>query len=116
MSANKSNTFIQFRNKSNSFIKTPVFDKPIKSISFKVSTKQTTSRNIYVVPTNATFPSGDTAYSTSNILATNYGNVATGNTGGTVIINLSDTTQNQVMIVAQGGATYVDEISVTCAD
>ena len=116
MSAHKNNTFIQFRNKSNSFIKTPVFDKPIKSISFKVSTKQTTSRNIYVVPTNATFPSGDTAYSTSNILTTNYGNVATGNTGGTVIINLSDTTQNQVMIVAQGGATYVDEISVTCAD
>ena len=116
MSANKSNTFIQFRNKSNSFIKTPVFDKPIKSISFKMNAKQTSSRNIYVVPTNATFPSGDTAYSTSNILATNYGSVATGTTGGTVIINLSDTTQNQVMIVAQGGAIYVDEISVTCAD
>lgn len=115
MSANKTNTFIQFRHKSKSFIKTPVFSKPIKSISFKVNaSKQTTSRNIYVVPANTELITAE--YSTEDVLKTNYGSVATGTSGETVIINLSDTNQNQVMILAQGGTTYIDEISVTCAE
>lgn len=115
MSANKTNTYIQFRNKSKSFIKTPVFSKPIKSISFKVNaTKQTSSRNIYVVPANTELITAE--YSTEDVLKTNYGSVATGTSGETVIINLSDTNQNQVMILAQGGTTYIDEISVICAE
>lgn len=114
MSAHKDNTFLQIRKEKKSFAKTPAFDKPIKSIMFKLNSKQTADKYIYVIPANTTLV--DAAYTTSNILATNYGSAKTAAGEQTIVIELTDKTQNQVMIVASGSTIYINEISVTCAE
>ena len=114
MSGNKSNTFLQIRKEKKSFAKTPVFDKPIKSITFKLNSKQTAGKYIYVIPANTELITD--AYTTSNILATNYGSATTAAGEQTIVIELTDKTQNQVMIVASGSTIYINEISVTCAE
>lgn len=114
MSGNKSNTFLQIRKEKKSFAKTPVFDKPIKSITFKLNSKQTAGKYIYVIPANTELITE--AYTTSNILATNYGSATTIAGEQTIVLELTDKTQNQVMIVACGSTIYINEISVTCAD
>lgn len=111
----KNQTFLQIRNKEMSRIETPTFNESIKSISFKINSTQSKNRNIYVVPTDATFPSGSTEYSNSNVFKNSYGSTSTNTGANTVVVNLSDTTQKKVIIVVDG-ATYIDEISVTCAD
>ena len=114
MCGNKSNTFLQIRKEKKSFAKTPVFDKPIKSITFKLNSKQTAGKYIYVIPANTELITA--AYTTSNILATNYGSAKTAAGEQTIVIELTDKTQNQVMIVASGSTIYINEISVTCAE
>ena len=108
-------TYLQIRNKEMSRIETPTFDKSIKSISFKIASNQTSAKKIYVVPTDATFPEGSTTYSNDNVFKNSYGSTSTNTGANTVVVNLSDTTQKKVIIVVNG-ATYIDEISVTCAE
>ena len=114
ISGNKSNTFLQIRKEKKSFAKTPVFDKPIKSITFKLNSKQTAGKYIYVIPANTELITE--SYTTSNILATNYGSATTIAGEQTIVLELTDKTQNQVMIVASGSTIYINEISVTCAE
>lgn len=104
--------YLQLRNKQNAQLTSPEFGSNIKSISFAINSGSTANRTLYIVSPDATFPSGTTAYSTTNILKTNYGSVAA-TVGETVTIEPTSDIK-QFMLVVQGGAIYIDDITVVC--
>ena len=70
-------------------------------------------RTLHAVPATTTVPTGDDAY-TSTLWANEYGCVRTGaEKGATVVIDFpSGSSVTQFMLIAEGGATYIDHIDV----
>ena len=104
--------YLQLRNRNNAQLTSPEFSSNIKSISFTINSSSTANRTLYIVSPDATFPSDNTTYSTTNILKTNYGSVAA-TVGQTVTIEPTSDIK-QFMLVVQGGAIYINDITVVC--
>ena len=103
-------TYIQLRNKSGAKLCSPTFASNIDKVVFTISSTQTTSRKIHLVPSSTEVPTSSSAY-TSTLWASQYGEVASGTGAGEKTINFtSDATS--FIVVVEGGATYIDSIAV----
>lgn len=103
-------TYIQLRNKSGAKLCSPTFASNIDKVVFTISSSQTTSRKIHLVPSSTEVPTSSSAY-TSTLWASQYGEVASGTGAGEKTINFtSDATS--FIVVVEGGATYIDSIAV----
>ena len=108
-SQNKDNTFLQCRGKKGGYIKTPEFDKDIKSVTIHFSTaKGVYANNTYCVfPSTWTAPTADAAYPED-------GNVGKAVTDGSYSLTIPvDAGNKQVYISIIGTyAYYLDHIDV----
>lgn len=108
-SQNKSNTYLQCRGKKGAYIKTPSFDKDIKSVTIHFSeAKSVYDGNIYCVfPSTWTVPTEDAAYPED-------GNVGKAVTDGSYSLKIPvDAGNKQVYISIIGTyAYYLDHIDV----
>lgn len=108
-SQNSGNTFLQCRGKKGAYIKTPEFDKDIKSVTIHFTDKKSVyANNIYCVfPTTWTPPTADAAYPED-------GNVGKAVTDGSYSLTIPVNAGNkQVYITIIGTyAYYLDHIDV----
>ena len=108
-SRSNENTFLQCRGKKGSFIKTPEFDKDIKSVTlYFTDKKQVYSGNIYCAfPSTWTVPTADAAYPED-------GNVGRAVTDGSYSVTIPVAEGNKQVYVSliRTNAYYVDHIDV----
>ena len=108
-SRSNENTFLQCRGKKGSFIKTPEFDKDIKSVTLYFTDKmQVYSGNIYCAfPSTWTVPTADAAYPED-------GNVGRAVTDGSYSVTIPVAEGNKQVYVSliRTNAYYVDHIDV----
>ena len=105
----KTNTFLQCRGKKGSYIKTPAFDKDIKSVTIHFTTaKQVYKNNVYCVfPATWTAPTADEAYPET-------GNVGKATTDGSYSLTIPVAAGNKQVYVSIIGtySYYLDHIDV----
>lgn len=103
------NTFLQCRGKKGSYIKTPAFDKDIKSVTIHfTSSKSVYADNVYCVfPATWTAPTADAAY-------TEEGNVGKATTDGTYSLTIPVEAGNKQVCISIIGtySYYLDHIDV----
>lgn len=108
-SRNKGNTFLQCRGKKGAYIKTPEFDKDIKSVTLHFTDKKSVyANNVYCAfPSTWTAPTADAAYPED-------GNVGRAVTDGSYSITIPVEEGNKQVYVSIIGtyAYYVDHIDV----
>jgi DNA/RNA endonuclease YhcR with UshA esterase domain len=108
-SRNKDNTFLQCRGKKGAYIKTPEFDKDIKSVTLHFTDKKSVyANNVYCAfPSTWTAPTADAAYPED-------GNVGRAVTDGSYSITIPVEEGNKQVYVSIIGtyAYYVDHIDV----
>ena len=108
-SRNKGNTFLQCRGKKGAYIKTPEFDKDIKSVTLHFTDKKSVyANNVYCAfPSTWTVPTADAAYPED-------GNVGRAVTDGSYSITIPVAEGNKQVYVSIIGtyAYYVDHIDV----
>ena len=108
-SRNKGNTFLQCRGKKGAYIKTPEFDKDIKSVTLHFTDKKSVyANNVYCAfPSTWTAPTADAAYPED-------GNVGRAVTDGSYSITIPVAEGNKQVYVSIIGtyAYYVDHIDV----
>jgi hypothetical protein len=108
-SKNKSNTFLQCRGKKGAYIKTPAFDKDIKSVTLHFSeAKKVYANNVYCAfPSTWTAPQEDAAYPED-------GNIGKAVTDGSYSVTIPVAAGNKQVYVSIIGtfAYYVDHIDV----
>lgn len=108
-SKNKDNTFLQCRGKKGGFIKTPAFDKDIKSVTLHFTDKKSVyANNVYCAfPSTWTAPTADAAYPED-------GNVGRAVTDGSYSITIPVEEGNKQVYVSIIGtyAYYLDHIDV----
>ena len=106
---NKANTFLQCRGKKGGFIKTPAFDKDIKSVTIHFTTaKQVYANNVYCVfPSTWTAPTEDAAYPET-------GNVGKATTDDSQSLTIPVAAGNKQVYISIIGtyAYYLDHIDV----
>ena len=106
---NKANTFLQCRGKKGGFIKTPAFDKDIKSVTIHFTTaKQVYANNVYCAfPSTWTAPTADAAYPET-------GNVGKATTDGSQSLTIPVAAGNKQVYISIIGtyAYYLDHIDV----
>lgn len=108
--------FLQLRNKKGAFITSPTFSSAISKVAVTLTSEEGVTladRTLHAVPASTVVPTGDDAY-TSTLWANEYGCVRTGaEKGATVVIDFpSGSSVTQFMLIAEGGATYIDHIDV----
>ena len=110
----KNTTFLQFRNKAQSFVSSPEFSSDIKRVVLKYNSDKmgSSSRTIYAVPFIADPTSLPTASSDNTLWTTNYGswNFSSGKPLQ-VEAKFPEGVRNFTLISANG-AVYIDEIYV----
>ena len=108
-SRNKDNTFLQCRGKKGAYIKTPEFDKDIKSVTLHFTDqKPVYSNNVYCAfPSTWTVPTADAAYPED-------GNVGRAVTDGSYSVTIPVAEGNKQVYVSliRTNAYYVDHIDV----
>lgn len=108
-SQNKENTFLQCRGKKGGYIKTPAFDKDIKSVTIHFTTKKSVyPDNTYCVfPATWTAPTADAAYPDT-------GNVGKAVTDGTQSLTIPVAAGNKQVYISIIGtySYYLDHIDV----
>lgn len=108
-SRNKGNTFLQCRGKKGAFIKTPAFDKDIKSVTLHFTDKKSVyANNVYCAfPSTWTVPTEDAAYPED-------GNVGKAVTDGSYSVTIPVAAGNKQVYVSIIGtyAYYLDHIDV----
>lgn len=108
-SQNKANTFLQCRGKKGAYIKTPAFDKEIKSVTIHFSeAKSVYANNVYCVfPATWTAPTADAAYPED-------GNVGRAVTDGSHSLTIPVEAGNKQVYISIIGtyAYYLDHIDV----
>ena len=108
-SQNKANTFLQCRGKKGGYIKTPAFDKDIKSVTIHFSSaKSVYANNVYCVfPSTWTAPTADAAYPED-------GNVGKAVTDGTSSLTIPVAAGNKQVYISIIGtySYYLDHIDV----
>ena len=106
---NKANTFLQCRGKKGGFIKTPAFDKDIKSVTIHFSSaKDVYANNTYCAfPSTWTAPTADAAYPDT-------GNVGKAVTDGSYSLTIPVAAGNKQVYISIIGtyAYYLDHIDV----
>lgn len=108
-SRNKANTFLQCRGKSGSFIKTPEFDKDIKSVTIHFSSaKSVYANNTYCVfPSTWAVPTADAAYPETG----NVGKAVTDDSYSLTIPVAAGNKQVYISLI-RTNAYYLDHIDV----
>lgn len=108
-SKNKDNTFLQCRGKKGGFIKTPAFDKDIKSVTLHFTDKKSVyANNVYCAfPSTWTAPTEDAAYPED-------GNVGKAVTDGSYSVTIPVAEGNKQVYVSIIGtySYYLDHIDV----
>ena len=108
-SRNKDNTFLQCRGKKGAYIKTPEFDKDIKSVTLHFTDKKSVyANNVYCAfPSTWSVPTADAAYPED-------GNIGKAVTDGSYSITIPVAAGNKQVYVSIIGtyAYYVDHIDV----
>ena len=108
-SQNKANTFLQCRGKKGAYIKTPSFEKEIKSVTIHFSeAKSVYANNVYCVfPSTWTAPTADAAYPED-------GNVGKAVTDGSYSLTIPVEAGNKQVYISIIGtyAYYLDHIDV----
>ena len=103
------NTFLQCRGRKGSYIKTPAFDKDIKSVTIHFSTaKSVYANNVYCAfPSTWTAPTADAAYPED-------GNVGRAVTDGSQSLTIPVAAGNKQVCIAMIGtySYYLDHIDV----
>lgn len=106
---NKANTFLQCCGKKGGFIKTPAFDKDIKSVTIHFTTaKQVYANNVYCVfPSTWTAPTADAVYPET-------GNVGKATTDGSQSLTIPVAAGNKQVYISiiSTYAYYLDHIDV----
>ena len=106
---NKANTYLQCRGKKGGFIKTPAFDKDIKSVTIHFTTAQKVyANNVYCAfPSTWTAPTADAAYPET-------GNVGKATTDGSQSLTIPVAAGNKQVYISIIGtyAYYLDHIDV----
>ena len=108
--------YLQLRNKKGAFITSPTFSSAISKVAVTITSEDGVTladRTLHAVPASTVVPTGDDAY-TSTLWANEYGCVRTGaEKGATVVIDFpSGSSVTQFMLIAEGGAVYIDHIDV----
>lgn len=120
ISQSNNNYYIQFRNKTGSYLKSPVYSSNVKRIVIVASTAKmdaTTNqpRPVYAVSASTTIPTATSNY-TSDLWTPNYGVANFNLNAGAQTIEIKPTDSfNQFSLISGGGAMYIESIYVFCA-
>lgn len=120
ISQSNNNYYIQFRNKSGSYLKSPAYSSSVKRIVIVASTAKMTATNdqprpVYAVSASTTIPTTTSNY-TSDLWTPNYGVANFNLNAGAQTIEIKPTDSfNQFSLISGGGAMYIESIYVFCA-
>jgi hypothetical protein len=110
-SQNKNNTFLQCRGHKGSYIKTPEFDKDIKSVTIHFAS----AKSVYSGNTYCAFPSTWTPTQEDKVAYLETGNVGKAVTDGSYSLTIPVNAGNKQVCIAMTGGTYayyLDHIEV----
>ena len=114
--------YLQIRNKKGAFITSPLFTSAISKVAVTITDEDGVTladRTLHAVPPTTTLPTGqdsngkDITYSATE-WQNEFGCVRTGAEGGaTVVIEFAEGSNiKQFMLIAEGGAVYIDHLDV----
>lgn len=102
-------TYVQLKAKDKSYLLSPEFSQAVKYIKINTASQITSDRSFYVIPSTTELPSG--SYSDSSF-DTIYGKSEKTVTGEQELTIALTGDPKQFMIVAMGGAVYINSIDV----
>lgn len=114
MYVNKTNTYLQLRNKSGAFAKSPEYSTNVKKVTLTISSKTIESRTFHIIPADTAVPTSGDNY-TSALWENEYGSFKTTTRDSQVTADIefpSTAAAKQFIIVMDGGAAYLDAITV----
>ena len=109
-SQNKGNTFLQCRGHKGSYVKTPAFDKDIKSVTIHFSA----AKSVYADNVYCAFPSTWTAPTAADVAYPEDGNVGKATTDGSYSLTIPVAAGNKQVNISliRASSYYIDHIEV----